>query len=151
MRARLTLLVAALVVVLVAALSGVAAAAEGGGTQKIYVEASINPEPPVVRPHAILLSGDGTFSLYAIKYQSYGGPVATAAGRAYVRGCTPNCAQGKVYRPKATIRLSQVKTCEGKLLYMRLKYSVTGPIPNGFRRQGSIDLTPFNEKGKPVC
>jgi len=149
MRARLTLLVAALVM-LVAALSGVAGAAEGGG-QKIYVEASINPEPPVVRPHAILLSGDGTFSLYAIKYQSYGGPVATATGRAYVRGCTPNCAQGKVNRPRATIRLSQVKTCEGKLLYTRLKYSLTGTIPNGFKRQGSVDLTPFNEKGKPVC
>jgi len=142
MRARLTMLVAALAVL---AMAGSAEAAQ------VYVEASINPEPPVVRPHQILLSEDGTFSLYGLKWKSYGGSTAIAAGRGYTRGCTPNCAEGKVHRPKATVRLSQVKTCEGKSVYTRLRYSLVGPIPKGFLRRGTYDLTPLNEDGKPVC
>ncbi len=111
MRGRLTLLIAGLLVLVTA---GSAEAAQ------IFVEPSINPGPPKVRPHEFLLSGDGTFSLYGLKWGSYGGAVATATGRGYTRGCTPDCAQGKVYRPKATVRLSQVKTCEGKSFYTRL-------------------------------
>jgi hypothetical protein len=153
MRGRLTFLVAGLAVLVVALVPGaVAGAAEGTGSGgKVYVEASINPEPPKVRPHEILLSEDGTFSLYGLKWTSYGGATATATGSGYTRGCTPDCAQGKVYRPRATVRLSQVKTCEGKSLYTRLKYSLVGPIPKGFLRNGTYDLTPLSEQGKPLC
>jgi hypothetical protein len=153
MRARLTLSVAGLAVlvaVLVPGAAAVAAEAAGSGG-KVYVEASINPEPPKVRPHEILLSEDGTFSLYGLRWTSYGGATATAVGHGYTRGCTPDCAQGKVYRPQVAVRLSRVKTCEGKSLYTRLKYTLVGRIPKGFLRQGTYDLTPLNEQGKPVC
>ncbi len=129
-----------------AALAGAASAAE-----KIFVEPYLNGGPPEVRPHKILLSEDGTLALYAIRYQSYGGAVATATGRGYTRGCNPDCAQGKVYRPKATIRLSKVTRCEGKLVYATLRYSFAGRIPSGFERQATYDLRPVDEHGKPVC
>ena len=153
MRGRLTRAVATLAVMAAAAVGvETAGAAEGTGSGgKILVEPSINTSPPKLRPHEFLLAEDGTFSLYGLKWGSYGGAVATATGRGYTRGCTPDCAQGKVYRPTATVRLSQVKTCEGRSLYTRLKYSLVGPIPEGFRRQGTYDLTPLGENGKPVC
>jgi hypothetical protein len=143
MRPRLSLLVAAL---LVLALPASAMAA-----QKVFVAPYLNQGPAQVRPHEVLLTEDGTLSLYAIHYESYGGAVATAAGRGYTRGCVPDCAQGKVLRPRAKIRFSQVTRCEGKLVYARLQYSLMGPIPSGFKRRATYDLRPLDEHGKPVC
>jgi hypothetical protein len=134
--------------VMVLALSIPAGAA---AAQKVFVEPYLNGGPAQQRPHEILLAEDGTLSLYAIHYESYGGAVATATGRGYTRGCTPDCAQGKVLRPQATIRLSQVTRCQGKLIYARLQYSLTGPIPSGFKRQATYDLRPIDEHGKPLC
>lgn len=148
MRARLT--AAVLLVLALAGLAG-AAVAVGASGGKVYVEPYLNDGPATVRPHEILLAEDGTLSLYGIHYESYGGAVAKATGRGYTRGCTPDCAQGKVYRPRATIRLSQVTKCEGKLIYARLRYSFTGPIPNGFKRSATFDLRPLDEHGKPLC
>jgi hypothetical protein len=117
----------------------------------VFVKPSLNEVPPQVRPHKILLAEDGTLDLYAIHYESYGGPVAKASGRAYTRGCVPDCAQGKVERPRATIRFSKLTRCEGKMVYARLNYSLRGPIPNGFARHATYDLRPVDEAGKPVC
>lgn len=119
--------------------------------QKVFVEPYLGQGPAQVRPHQILLSEDGTLSLYGIHYDTYGGATATATGRGYTRGCTPDCAQGQVRRPRATIRLSQLMQCEGKLIYARLEYSFSGPIPSGFERRSTFDLRPVGEAGKPVC
>ena len=143
MRSRLTL---AAVALLVLALPASAVAA-----QKVFVEPYLNQGPAQVRPHEVLLAEDGILSLYAIHYESYGGATATATGRGYTRGCVPDCAQGKVQRPRAKIRFSQVTRCEGKLIYARLQYSLIGPIPAGFERRATYDLRPIDEHGKPVC
>lgn len=143
MRSRLTLLVVAL--------SALALPASAVAAQRVFVESYLDQGPAQVRPHEILLAEDGTLSLYAIHYETYGGATATATGRGYTRGCTPDCAQGKVRRPRATIRLSQRIQCEGKLIYARLQYSLTGPIPSGFKRRATYDLRPLDEGGKPLC
>ncbi|HTR76146.1 MAG TPA: hypothetical protein VMH33_12905 [Solirubrobacterales bacterium] len=143
MRSRLSLLV---VVLLALAVPAAAIAAE-----KVYVESGIYPAPPKVRPHEFLLSGDGTLAIYGVRYQSYGGAVAEATGRGYVRGCTPDCAQGKVYRPQAKIRLSKITRCEGKQLYTKLEYTFQGTLPKGYLRHQVFDLRPIGENGKPLC
>jgi hypothetical protein len=130
---------------------GAGAAGAGAVEGKVYVEPYLNDGPAQVRPHEVLLSEDGTLALYAIHYESYGGAAATATGRGYTRGCTPDCAQGKVHRPRATIRLSQVTKCEGKLIYARLQYTFKGPIPAGFKRSATYDMRPLDDHGKPVC
>jgi hypothetical protein len=137
---RLTIALIAIAVLAVAA-DGAAA-----GTHKVYVEGDIVGQELVYRPHAIGLSADGTFAITGIHYETYGGPTATATGRAYVRGCTPNCADGKVYRPVATIRLSALVQCQGKTIYSKLRYSLEGPLPSGFRRQGTEPLEPVGPK-----
>ena len=145
MRRRPTIALTALVLPAIAVTC--VAAAIGAAPKKVYVEGDIVSQELVYRPHAIGLSGDGTFALTGIKYTSYGGPTATATGRAYVRGCTPNCAQGKVYRPRATLRLEKQAQCGGKTIYSKLRYSLSGPLPGGFRRQGTEPLRPVGPAG----
>ena len=110
-RARLKVLLVASMALLACAgaIAGSAAAA-----QRVFVKASIDSNELKVRPHVILLSGDGTLGLERVHYGTYGGAVAKASGRAYTRGCTPNCAEGKVRRPGATLRFSDLLKCEGK-------------------------------------
>jgi hypothetical protein len=124
-----------------------AAAALGAAPKKVYVEGDIVGQELVYRPHAIGLSGDGTFALTGLKYKSYGGPVAIATGHAYVRGCTPNCAEGKVYRPAAKVRLEAEIQCRGKTIYSKLHYALQGPLPAEFRRQGTEPLRPVGPEG----
>jgi len=137
----------AIIVVALAVLGAVLAALAGAATHKVYVERDIVSQELAYRPHAIGLSADGTFAIIGIKYRSYGGLVATANARAYVRGCTPNCAQGKAYRPAATLRLSDQIQCRGVTIYSRLSYVLSGPLPAGFRRQGNEPLRPLGEDG----
>ena len=139
------IVIVALALTLVAATC--AAAALGAAPKKVYVEGDIVGQELVYRPHAIGLSADGTFALTGIKYESYGGPTATATGRAYVRGCTPDCAQGKVYRPSARIRLEAQIQCRGKTIYSKLHYALQGPLPAEFRRQGTELLRPVGPEG----
>jgi hypothetical protein len=135
-----------------ALLVGVGAMATSAvAAQRVFVKASIDSNELKVRPHAVLLSGDGTLALYGISYETYGGAVAKASGRAYTRGCTPNCAEGKVRRPSATIRFSDLLRCEGKLVYGELDYGLHGPLLKGYKRRESFDLRPLDETGKPVC
>jgi hypothetical protein len=114
---------------------------------KVYVERDIVGQELAYRPHAIGLSADGTFAIIGIGYQSYGGPVATATGQAYVRGCTPNCAEGKEYRPAATLRLSDQIQCRRVTIYSRLRYVLKGPLSPEFRRRGTEPLRPVGKKG----
>jgi hypothetical protein len=130
------------------ALAGtLAATALAAAPTKVYVEGDIVNQELVYRPHAIGLSADGTFALTGIKYESYGGPVAKATGRAYVRGCTPDCATGKAYRPAATLRLESQARCGDKTIYSKLVYRLQGPLPAGFRRQGTEALRPVGPEG----
>jgi hypothetical protein len=124
-----------------------AATALGAAPKKVYVEGDVVNQELVYRPHAIELAADGTFALTGIKYTSYGGPTATATARAYLRGCTPNCAQGKVYRPPATLRLEARVQCQGKTIYSKLHYRLQGPLPADFLRQGTETLRPVGSKG----
>jgi hypothetical protein len=124
-----------------------AASAIGAAPKKIYVESDIVSQELVYRPHAIELAADGTFAMTGIKYSSYGGPVATATARAYVRGCTPNCAQGKVVRPAATLRFESQVNCGDKTIYSKLRYKLRGALPADFRRQGVLTLRPVGPEG----
>ncbi|MBS1862618.1 MAG: hypothetical protein JSS68_12995 [Actinobacteria bacterium] len=144
LRCRRTVALALALVLAALAYGGAAIAA---APKKVYVEQDIVGQELAYRPHAIGLSADGTFALTGIKYESYGGAVATASARAYVRGCTPNCAEGKVYRPAASLRLEAQIQCRGKTIYSKLRYKLDGPLPAGFRRQAIEPLRPVGPKG----
>jgi hypothetical protein len=138
---------ALLVLALLALAVTSAAAAIGAAPKKIYVESDIVSQELTYRPHAIELAADGTFAITGIKYSSYGGAAATATARAYIRGCTPNCAQGKVFRPKATLRLESQANCGDKTIYSELRYKLQGPLPADFRRQAVLTLRPVGPEG----
>jgi hypothetical protein len=141
----------ALLVVSSLFLAGGALAAGPLGGGRILVKADVLSDGLTYRPHALQLSGDGTFYIYAIRWWDYGGDNASGPARAYVRGCAPYCAAGKVFHPKAEVRLSRVVECEGHRIYAHLRYAVRGRIPSGFRRHGDYSLLPTNETGEPSC
>lgn len=107
---------------------------------KVLVPQSVVSGELVYRPHELGLSGDGTFSMSHIRWLTYGSAVARARARAYVRGCTPDCARGRVTRPKASLRFTNLIPCRGAHVYSRLHFVLHGPVPDGGRHRGSLLL-----------
>ena len=133
------------------ALSLLAVAAGAAGHHRVLVKKDVVSEEFAYRPHAIGLSGDGTFFLYGLHWVHYGQKSATAKGRALTRGCEPNCAQGREFEPRVKIRLSQVNRC-GKVYYFgELRYTLFGHIPTGLKRQGTISMAPAGEGDTDAC
>lgn len=136
---------------LVVALGLLCAPASAAGHHRVLVKKDVVSEEFAYRPHAIALSGDGTFFTYGLHWLHYGQKSAVAKGRALARGCEPDCAQGREFKPKVRIRLSQVNRC-GKVFYFgKLHYSLSGHIPTGFRRQGTISMAPLGEGDTDAC
>jgi hypothetical protein len=119
--------------------------------QRVLVTRALGEDKLYFRPHSFLLSADGTFRVGKVVWQSYGEAIATATGRGFANDCIPNCAAGRFYRPQANLRLSRIVTCQGKQVYSRLHYALTGPLPKGFPRQGVFSMLPLDEDGKPDC
>ena len=119
--------------------------------EKVFVIRSVVTDRLVYRPHSIGLSGDGTFSLYRIRWHSYEGPIARATAIAYVKGCTPSCANGHVDRPRAKLRFTTRVECAGREIYARMHFTLRGDIPSGYRRQGWISMRPTNEYEGSTC
>ena len=118
---------------------------------KIFVRRGIVSTQFAYRPHAIGLSGDGTFYLYNIHWRHWGKKNATGMGRAYTRGCMPACANGRVFTPRAKVRLTRVVKCEGRYIFARLCFSLDGHVPTGYRHHGVYSMRPTNEIGEPAC
>ena len=116
---------------------------------RVLIRRSICDETFVYRPHRIGLSCDGTFLIQRIRWLHYGGQAASARASAYTRGCNPACAVGRVFHPTARIRLSHRVRCDGREIYARLRFTLRGPIPEGFRHHGTYSLLPTDEGGEP--
>lgn len=121
-------------------LLGAVAAAGAGAAARVLVPRSVVTPQLAYRPHSIVLSGDGTFSLSGIHWLSYGGATARARGRAYVRGCTPSCAEGEATRPRAGLRFTGIVRCRGARAYSRLRFVLHGRLPADVRPRGSLRL-----------
>lgn len=128
-----------------------AATTEPSAPQRVFVTHVLGEDKLVYRPHFFLLSGDGTFGVSKVRWQSYGEPVATATGRGFANDCIPYCAAGHFLHPRATLRLSKVVECQGKSVYARLRYALSGRLPEGFPRRGGFSMLPLDEDGKPDC
>lgn len=89
------------------------------------------------RPHKIILSADGSFYLYKLRWKSFGGPEARATGRAYLRSGCSTCPGREVERPHVDIRLVHLVTHRHFRVYEHLSYVLHGPIPEGFKQRGS--------------
>jgi hypothetical protein len=128
-----------------------AAEPQGAPPQQVRVVRALGEDKLYYRPHFFLLSGDGTFGMNRVRWQSYGGAGAKATARAFVDDCIPYCAAGHVTHPAATLRLSKVVDCNGTPIYAHLDYAISGPLPKGFPRRGGYSMRPLGEDGKPEC
>jgi hypothetical protein len=119
--------------------------------ERVLVTRALGEDKLYYRPHTFLLSGDGTFGIDKVHWKSYGGPVATATGRAFADNCLPNCAEGHIFKPQAKLVLSKIVQCQGHPVYSRLRYQLIGKLPKGLRRRGGDSMLPLGEDGKPDC
>jgi hypothetical protein len=128
-----------------------AVAAPSTTKQRVFVTRALGEDKLYYRPHFFLLSGDGTFGMNRVQWQSYGGPTAEATARAFVNDCIPYCAAGHIDRPQAKLRLSKIVQCQGKPVYAGLRYQLVGKLPKNFPRRGGYSMLPLGEDGKPDC
>jgi hypothetical protein len=119
--------------------------------ERVLVTRALGEDKLYYRPHFFLLSGDGTFGVSKVQWHSYGGAVAEASGRAFADDCIPYCAAGRIFKPRAKLKLSKVVQCQGHPVYARLRYELAGKVPKGLPRRGGFPMLPLGEDGKPDC
>ena len=115
-------------VLLMAALLALSASASlGASSVKITncVKASVRPKT------LTLTCGDGNTVLDGLRWSSFGGALARAAGTLETNTCNPNCAQGKVVRYPVTAQATDPRTCKkGLRVYNKLVLLFTGRAPS---------------------
>jgi hypothetical protein len=90
------------------------------------------------RPRTIVLSRDGHFRLYALRWRGFGEPVAHAAGRAFLRRNCRGCpGHHEVTRPHVSVFLNNLTQQGNYRVYLHLRYTIKGPVPRGFAHHGS--------------
>jgi hypothetical protein len=123
-RSRQFLVLTTMVAVMIAA---GAIAASGAGTVKIT-----NCDKASSRPKQVTLTcGDGNTVLSALRWSSFGGASANAAGTFEMNTCTPNCASGKVVRYPVSVKAYNTRSCKGSLkVYNKLTLKFTARKPS---------------------
>ena len=109
---------------------------------KVFVDQS--GFKPSFRPRRIDISGDSSFFMTGVHWQSYNGPVARGTATAYTDNCIPYCADGHIYTSRASIRFANPIFCEGRFIYARVHYDLRGAIPRGFSRRRWVLLRPYD-------
>ncbi len=123
-RSRHFLILTALVAAMVAA---GAMTASGAGTVKIT-----NCNKASSRPKQVTLTcGDGNTALSGLRWSSFGGASAKAAGTFETNTCTPNCAEGKVVRFPVSVKAYDRRSCKrGVRVYNKLTLKFTASKPS---------------------
>ncbi|HTA97777.1 MAG TPA: hypothetical protein VK730_09065 [Solirubrobacteraceae bacterium] len=104
-----------------------AMAASGAGTVKIT-----NCNKASSRPKQVTLTcGDGNTALSGLRWSSFGGASASAAGTFLTNTCTPNCAEGKVVRFPVSVKAYDTRSCKrGLRVYNKLTLKFTARKPS---------------------
>jgi hypothetical protein len=104
-----------------------AMAASGAGTVKIT-----NCNKASTRPKQLTLTcGDGNTALSGLRWSSFGGASASAAGTFETNTCTPNCAEGKVVRYPVSVEAYDPRSCKKSLkVYNKLTLKFTARKPS---------------------
>ncbi len=104
-----------------------ATAATGAGTVKIT-----NCNKAGARPKQVTLTcGDGNTALSGLRWSSFGGASASAAGTFEMNTCTPNCAEGKVVRYPVSVKAYDTRSCKrGLKVYNKLTLKFTARKPS---------------------
>jgi len=88
-------------------------------------------------PRTMVLARDGHFTLYSLRWQDFGEPVARATGRAFLRRGCRHCPNREATHPRVTVLLNNLTQQGEYRVYLHLRYTIHGPVPPGFPRQGS--------------
>jgi hypothetical protein len=95
---------------------------------------AINCNQEQFKPKRIVLAcGDGATWLGKLKWSSWSGSTASAAGNYNAINCTPSCAAGHVKTYPVKVTLSRPRTCPGQthLAFKQAALTYTGTRPRG--------------------
>jgi hypothetical protein len=113
------------------ALPSIALAAAGSATSKPF---AINCAQEQFKPKRIVLAcGDGASWLGKLKWTSWSGSTANAAGSYNAINCTPSCASGHAQSFPVKVTLSKPRNCPGQThpAFKRAALTYTGTRPKG--------------------
>jgi hypothetical protein len=88
-------------------------------------------------PRTMILSRDGHFRLYSLRWHSFGKPVARATGRAFLRRGCRGCPDREVTHPHVSVLLNNLTQQGDYRVYLHLRYTIHGRVPRGFAHHGS--------------
>jgi hypothetical protein len=107
-------------------------------------------KPACKAKSSCVISGDGTAALYRMKWTQWGTAKAVGTGTYLLNGCTPNCAQGKLYSvPIAVTFTNPVKACAGKSVrwyWTKATFRFTRGLPAALRGDNA-PANPWNFTG----
>jgi hypothetical protein len=99
-----------------------------------------NCNKQVVRPAEIIIAcADANYRLAGLRWSSWGGATAKAAGKAVVNDCKPYCAAGHFHTYAAQVTLSKLQPCGGTAKnYTVLTVTYPGKRPSGFKKTEAV-------------
>jgi hypothetical protein len=80
-----------------------------------------------IRPPVLETSSDA--AVEKLSWSSWGGSEASASGELRVLDCQPSCATGHTRRVAATVRLSDVRVCDGRRYFGTASVTVAEGAP----------------------
>jgi hypothetical protein len=95
----------------------------------VYVPQYADASQPLFRPHSWTPTGNGSLRFTSIRWSAYDGPIARATAISFKSSCRPSCADGRVARRRARLKLDLPKTFECApdiYVYSRLRYKPRG-------------------------
>ena len=94
------------------------------------------------RPATITIAcATGQFYASNLRYSSYGGATATAAGQLHLDNCKPDCARGTFQAYQGEVRLERIGLCRGLPYYEEISWRYVGNAPPG-PSSGSQSIAP---------
>src|SRR5262249_53224299 len=90
------------------------------------VLAAVGQDRYVHAPRKMVIKRDGSMRFEGLHWRGFGGAVAHASGRAYIRS------RGTVYRPRVSVTLFELVEGGEQKVYRELSYVLHGQVPPGF-------------------
>jgi hypothetical protein len=88
-------------------------------------------------PRTMTLARDEHITLYSLHWQDFGEPLARADGRAFLRRGCQGCPNREITRPRVTVLLNNLTQQGEYRVYLHLRYTIHGRVPQGLAHHGS--------------
>jgi hypothetical protein len=126
--------------------SAASPAAVAAGQQKTYFAQGGDSRSASYKPHNLLISPNGVWTIRKAKWSAWTSTTAKGRGTFRAETCNPDCASGPATTNAVRITLSKPKAVCGKQFFTMLAVYYTGKHVAASKRHGKFDVEP-----EPIC